>query len=699
MVEQPTDNKTADDTAAVDELQVFDDKMNIELLEELGLSSMDNNDDEEDDDDDNDSPTLNEIDQKITKVADARKWSFHKDELLVYLVENSASMSPESKLLVSIVARQVLARAKAADPPNKTLGQEMFVKAKKGDSQGNSIANYVTTIWPKEMFEQIQKKIPHKPNKDVRCYVINVGFEFVRNSFVIDTAKKVEVLGKRNMDWANFSHQVFQWADSNRQKGTGQLADTATETKKYLQDLGVTPSNQSNPVPSSDNNNNNNNNLDGPKKDSIELSIADDLKRIEERKKEERRAAMRNKMRRGSANAASNHASSAGVYQQTPALPPVHAVPASSISQEPPPPQHYAVTAAPTAVANRITDVSSSRWGDTASNWADRQLPQDQSTRLTEPTRDYTQPIQAREGVPHRYPPVESRNYDNQSGNDQYPPLYPNEGSSGGYNASQFADRPKTSTYADDMIAVNQHSYSTGPAGNSMPVYNNQSDEYSSYDNRPSVNHTSMDPSFSNRDVGYLKRGRDDDNTFPSHPSARGDNYNNHESRSYYNNNVNDMNSTDDYQGNKRMRSEAPPGRGRGHGRGRGGISNPVGDYGDERFEETNNRGPSPGAGAGGGGGGRGIHQTRPAWMSRQEQSNQEPGPTGLRNDPLPPSGGGRGRHQTQPAWMTRNNNQQQQQSGPGPDRSEGPPSEGGAGRGRGRGLTLPAWMTQQQQT
>jgi hypothetical protein len=69
-----------------------------------------------------------------------------------------------------------------------------------------------------------------------------------------------------------------------------------------------------------------------------------------------------------------------------------------------------------------------------------------------------------------------------------------------------------------------------------------------------------------------------------------------------------------------------------------------------------------------------------------------------------PKGGSGRGRHQTKPAWMTR-------QEGPtglgggGPPGATPPvsvvpaaPSDAGAGRGRGRGRTLPAWMTAQGQ-
>lgn len=120
--------------------------------------------------------------------------------------------------------------------------------------------------------------------------------------------------------------------------------------------------------------------------------------------------------------------------------------------------------------------------------------------------------------------------------------------------------------------------------------------------------------------------------------------------------------------------------------------------------KRTRDNGPAPridgDAGVRGRGRGRGIAQTRPAWMSVDDQGNTN-GPTGL-PDSLS-SGSGRAVDRSTPGWLAQQDGGQDIPSSrppplpPNGGRPPFPVDDGALGRGRGRGRTLPAWMTNQQ--
>lgn len=736
LVEQPDIDG---DASTAEGLQPFDLDSNVELLEEQSSGDME------------------AVDKAVSKVADSRKWSFHKDLLLSYLTQQGDTMTLEGRVLVGIVARQILVRSKAEDPPNKAVAQELFVKLKGDSDKSNSIALYVTSKWPQQFFEEIQAKISSQPNKDLRIHVLKVGFGFVENSFVIDTAKKVDLLKSRNLPWADFSQKVFQWAYENIAKGTSAILQAAESTKLHLEKIGAAFSSGDSAVSSRKSSNTSN------EKEEHVLKDEEELKRIEAEKSKERREAMRSKMRRGS-NSAANRAPSPVTAVANALHVPAAAVPRPSrptaasdttsgisylsagsagqgFSAASYPPQSYSTQTSATTSTTGISFPSStgvqqgynsttsypntstssptvpydysgadqSRWGRQDQN----QEPQNQGYDIASRPQVYVDP-----SWPAAVPKIDTVKPGLDELRAQRPSLRDDE-------ARQFASNLPPANYSRRPSRDNNAAgLFVADVGNDHIVQPNTArpghDERVSM--RPSLNHDSTyasqeyraaGPQHYGTSSGYNEHGDFiDSGRTPVAPSA----FPNGSQASSYpprdNGNKRSRGGGNGYERNTRQRSESPSfGGGRGIGRGMdmtkpawmteaGGqaSSGPVGGY--------NTLGSSSGAAFAdadamdGGGRGRGRHQTAPAWMTRDHQDSNSggvngPPPTHQHSTPVPSGGGGRGRHQTQPAWMT------QQQGGGGPTGRPGDSigSMGeGAGRGRGRGLTLPAWVTQQQQ-
>jgi hypothetical protein len=679
MVEQPS---IESDAATSDGLQPLELDENIKLLQTQQEEYTSN---------------LLDIDTAISKVANSRKWSFHKDLLLTFLTNKGDSLTLECKLLIGIVARQVLKRSKAEDPPNKTLGQELFVKLKGDANKSNSIALYVSANWPQEMFRQVETDFPSQPDKDLRIQIIKVGLGFVENSFVIDSAKKVDTLKSRNLLWADFSQQVHKWAFENSHKGTKHLLETANSTKTHLQNLGATFSattEASDVSASLDSHKQKNNN-------AHVLKDEEDLKRIQERKNEERRAAMKMKMRRGSSTLSNSSpaatAANMSAPTRTPALPSV--APAATNAPTPPIAATAAVAAAALPAPTDVSFSSSNHYqqgrtasaptvpyaagpalgtavnggsghaiGSLGSRWSSRR-----SNDL--PTQENPGSAIVRSGWEER---VANRPSVHEDRFAERPPLYGD-----GAASSQYSRRP-----SEPML----------PREPEMPVARPGWEERVAL--RPPLHGDTGSEQYANADEYRPQHFID----VPPAASVAPSQYPNYQRGSTGGYQASGYGASERMNGSGYEQSDyGPPpiaptgygndrsyssqgGRGRGNGkRGRGGKG--AGYQGRNKRQ----RSESPSFGSGGAAGrGRGMDLTKPAWMTRQQDEGLGSAPSPARDEP--PSGGGRGRHQTQPAWMTRQQGEGLLRSAPSPVNAE--PLNG---RGRGRGKTLPAWMTQQQ--
>jgi hypothetical protein len=713
LVEQPD---VDGEESTSEGLQPFDVEANVKLLEALG----DCNDPEE-------------VDKVVSKVADRRKWSFHKDLLLDYLTDDGDTMTLEGRLLVGIVARQILLRSKAENPPNKSVAQELFVKLKGDSDKSNSIALYVTAKWPKQFFQEIQADLPSQPDNDLRIQILKVGFGFVENSFVIDTAKKVDLLKSRNLPWADFSQKVYQWASENSHKGFNRIMEAAEKTKNHLQNIGAAFS-ATDPSQSTNTGNKNN-------KEEHVLKDEEELKRIEAKKSEERRAAMRSQMRRGSNSAVATTPAtvfSKSTFEEYPgksaaatatATPGISYQSSSTASRDHDTPSYPGGSTAYTATAPVVgvqdhKATSQPRWGDNRRQ-DQNQDPQSQTAGMRPPIHDASsrqfgldrqqdaaqQPFfhdnNARNFVPkNTYP---KRGYEELRA--QRPSLQDDGG-------AMFVANIGQGTMAQSQLARREERVAHRP-----PL--NDGDGRTAY---YGVDNTYADQPFDNTLADSQQQGavsgygsQYEQTAYGRPPIPPSTHANPPQSTSYFrqDDSIKRPRGGDTYQRNTRQRSESPSfGGGRGRGRGMdmtkpawmtestgpngagptGALSN------DFVGPSSNSNGPafSETGAFGGEGRGRGRHQTAPAWMTRDQPDpsiGSGPPPLGNSQLPPPPSGGGRGVHQTQPAWMTQQQQQQQHQDGP-----TGRPEDalgsagGGAGRGRGRGLTLPAWVTQQQQ-
>ncbi|KAG7369667.1 hypothetical protein IV203_027413 [Nitzschia inconspicua] len=727
IVEQPGIDG---DSSSSQGLQPFDLDANVELLEEQGPGS-----------------DLQAIDDAISKIANSRKWSFHKDMLLEYLTNKGDIMSLESRMLVGIIARQILVRSKSENPPNKAVAQELFVKLKGDSDKSNSIAFYVTSKWPKHFFEEVETNIPSQPDKDLRIHIIKVGLGFVHNAFVIDTAKKVDLLKSRNLLWADFSQQAYQWAFENKTNGTTRIMEVAENAKNHLQTIGATFSGIETSTPSISDNKSN------AKEDHV-LKDEEELKRIEAQKSEERRAAMRSKMRRGSnlANApvpstavpSSRGVSASAGAPTIPNRPSMATTPSSGISYQsmstaeqeyssgsqhtthksfpghtvPPPTatsgffdpnsggfaqeynaSSYQETSAPFAVPDAqngpadFKAAGTSRWGNNRRQDQNHD-PQNQARRYNRDERpearppileDVSRPFYSGRGQSTLSEvPLIKPSFDEHR--TQRPPLRDDE-------PRKMMSTPKVPQPRRGMEELRSQRPSLHDANGGVFVADVSQESASRvYQARPGhEERVALRPPL-NEDEGRPRSFVDDSNYSAYDAVTSSREYN---SVSGYENRYEQEESGRPPREPPRYtnpnQSSSYPSQGTGNKRSRGG-----GSY----QRNTRQRSDSPSF-SDGRGRGRGLDMTKPAWMTEPSgpvgvpdgnnfhSSGSNNGAALVDSSASGGGGRGRGRHQTAPAWMTRNQ-QDQTTMGIGPL----PPSGGG----RGIHQTQPAWMTQQQQ-
>jgi hypothetical protein len=706
LVEQPN---------VSNDLQPFDFDTNLKLLQE-----------NEGEEEGGGSITLQAVDGAISNIADSRRWSFHKDMLLEYLTNMSDVMTLEGRLLVGIVARQILLRCKAQVPPNKSVAQELFVKLKGDSDKSKSIALFITAKWPNQMFEQVKANIPSQPDNDLRIQILKVGFQFVENSFVIDTAKKVDLLKSRNLLWADFAQIVYQWAFQNTVRGTTRVMQAAEKTKNHLQKLGATFS-VIEPVPTISDWDSNN-----ITKAEHVLADEDELKRIEAKKSLERRADMRSKMRRGT---------SASISAPSPAPPAVRlSVPSNALllprSNRPPGPARHSeptdqsylhtnavqqeFSAVPHSSALTIPFAATTPGHDedkintgadfqTSNNnprqdqnqdpqyqtarpgWEDRvshRLPlQDEAVKRQDQSRDHQQSLNGRDtGWEDRVSQRPSLQYDEQR------------------------RREEPRRHDQDLESEIQATRSTGWEERISQRPSIRNDEARHLEPQLPIprprweERVALRPSLNGDKSRHYDDGKDDYYTttqqYEAAPAQRQlRNHDDDYERRHYDAvpNSQPFPSTSGYDNNDRMRADRNPVAPTNYSslkqtssflhdddtsqRFRDGTNNsyPPGESGgQERRKRQRSESPSfDGGGDSGRGRGRGIEFTKPAWMKAHEQkSNHDfPEPSFRKDDKY-------------------NDNDSNNTNYHNPDASL---SGGGGGRGRGRHQTAPAWMTRDQ--
>ena len=268
------------------------------------------------------------------------------DTLIKYL-NKADNLSLEYKCLVISIARQTCINAKSKEDTKKA--QELFKSKEKGNKT-NHVANFVSNTWFWESMGHLQKLGALSGNNaknNMHVVVVECGLQFMRDSYVIDSEKKMNVLKERQqIDWSKAVQKSTKLASAHSL--TTMSAEAALTEKHFVSfKEGNTPSDSA----------------AGNKNDSS-ISAGQSSSSVQDMARKKRTERLANLRRRVSATSLQNSTAAASVAKplsaaKSPLPPSSHKVP-DSISK--PQPLH-----APTNSRPPIPNAPTASWGISSS--------------------------------------------------------------------------------------------------------------------------------------------------------------------------------------------------------------------------------------------------------------------------------------------------------------------------------------------